>query len=672
MSNLIVEENHKIFAQKEPSIILPSSPKSLSKINEDILITHEDKEQMKQNKKQIKIKSENDPFERLKKLEEMIDNKNQHVNDIYTKLDKLNEIEKNVKNPKNSFEKIKANKAEKLKEKLNLNIISLNKKLASITEKEKKIEDAILFNGSGSGSIPDKEKLKEIKDKKELILLKIKENNDEIKKMNEKDKKSTYKEKQKTFIENLEKIKENYTPKLYVRKNILKLSNDNINSNANEEYNKCLQEEQLQQRIKENQIKELKYKELREKELERIKLRKLNTEIKHDKSLINNNWLKEYANSNNYYLWEKKEKERRNKEESLIALENKKRKMMYCPISSEELNNFSNEVRNNQLKLKNDLKLKKLQLEELWKERKELIPAYKSKFELSNMQRDNDIKQQQLLKKERIIENRLERINFSQDVSKNFKPKYINDKLKNERLERIQELAGTNKKNEIKALSNRLKLKSIQIVKSQPKNFKIDNNFVIQETIAEQQAKKIRRKEEKERNLTSDRYNIKNNDNDKDNIAQQVKRWKNILKNNGDIFNIEENEKIKQENENSGIIKENETNEDKEKIEDNKDQEIKEEKNINTIIIKEEKSINLNKIENNNSNKIKESKGNLDVNSKSNSNSNSNDSGNNNINNKINNKQNTNVYKSKEYLDNKKFIENIEKKLKFINQYVGQ
>ena len=670
MSNLIVEENHKIFAQKEPSIILPSSPKSLSKINEDILITHEDKEQMKQNKKQIKIKSENDPFERLKKLEEMIDNKNQHVNDIYTKLDKLNEIEKNVKNPKNSFEKIKANKAEKLKEKLNLNIISLNKKLASITEKEKKIEDAILFNGSGSGSIPDKEKLKEIKDKKELILLKIKENNDEIKKMNEKDKKSTYKEKQKTFIENLEKIKENYTPKLYVRKNILKLSNDNINSNANEEYNKCLQEEQLQQRIKENQIKELKYKELREKELERIKLRKLNTEIKHDKSLINNNWLKEYANSNNYYLWVKKEKERRNKEESLISLENKKRKMMYCPISSEELNNFSNEVRNNQLKLKNDLKLKKLQLEELWKERIELIPAYKSKFELSNMQRDNDIKQQQLLKKERIIENRLERINFSQDVSKNFKPKYINDKLKNERLERIQELAGTNKKNEIKALSNRLKLKSIQIVKSQPKNFKIDNNFVIQETIAEQQAKKIRRKEEKERNLTSDRYNIKNNDNDKDNIAQQVKRWKNILKNNGDIFNIEENEKIKQENENSGIIKENETNEDKEKIEDNKDQEIKEEKNINTIIIKEEKSINLNKIENNNSNKIKESKGNLDVNSKSNSNSN--DSGNNNINNKINNKQNTNVYKSKEYLDNKKFIENIEKKLKFINQYVGQ
>lgn len=87
------------------------------------------------------------------------------------------------------------------------------------------------------------------------------------------------------------------------------------------------------------------------------------------------------------------------KEESLIALEIKKRKMIYCPISSEELNNFSNEVRNNQLKLKNDLKLKKLQLEELWKERKDLIPPHKSKFELSNIQRDNDFKQQQILKK---------------------------------------------------------------------------------------------------------------------------------------------------------------------------------------------------------------------------------------------------------------------------------
>ncbi len=656
MSNLIVEENYKVFAQKEPSIILPSSPKTISKINEDFLIT-QDKEQMKKNQKQFK--TEDDPFVRLKKLEEMINNKNQHVNNIYTKLDKLNEIEKNVKIPKNSFEKLETNKTERMKEKLNLNIISLNKKLTSITEKEKKIEDAILFHGSGGGSIPEKEKLKELKNKKELILLKIKEKNDEIKKISEKDKKISYKERQRTFIENLETIKENYTQK-HARKNILKLSNENINSNANEEFNKCLQEEQLQQRIKEDKIKELKYKELREKELEKMKLRKLNTEMKHDKSLININWLKEYSNRN-YFLWEKKEKERKDKEESLISLENKKRKMMYCPISSEELNKFSNEVRNNQLKLKNDLKLKKIQLEELWRERKELIPSYKSKFELSNMKRDNDFKQQEILKKEKILENRLERINFSQDVSKYFKPKYINDKLKNERLERIQELSGTNKKNEIKALSNRLKLKSIQIVRSQPKNFKIDNNFVIQDTVAEQQAKKIKRKEERERNLTSDKNNIKNDDNDEDNIAHQVKKWKNILKNNGKIFNVEENEKIKKENENSGIVKDNEDNEDKDKIEDNKDKEIKEEKNDNENIMKEEKNINLNKVENNNSNNIKGPKGNLDINSNSNG-----------SNNKNNIKQNANVYQSKEYRDNKKFIENIEKKLKYINQYVGQ
>lgn len=664
MSNLIVDENYKIFTQKEPSIILPSSPRNISKINEDFLIAHEDKEQMKQNKNKIKSQSEDDPFERLKKLDEMIDNKNQYVNNIYTKLDKLNEIEKNIKIPKNSYEKLEANKTERLKEKLSLNIISLNKKLSKITEKEKKIEDAIVFHGPGGGSIPEKEKLREIKNKKELILLKIKESNDEIMKINEKDKKNIYKEKQRIFVENLEKIKENYTHKFYVRRNILKLSNESLNSNANDEYNKCLQEEELQQRIKEDQIKELKYKELREKELQKIKLRKLNTEIKHDKSLVNNNWIKEYTNNKNYFLWEKKEKERRNKEESLIALENRKRKMMFCPISSEELNKFSNEVRNNQLKLKNELKLKKLQLEELWRERRDLIPSHKSKFEISNIQRDNDFKQQQILKKEKIIENRLERINFSQDITKNFKPKFINDKLKNERLERIQELSGTNKKNEIKALTNKLKLKSIQIVKSQPKNFKIDNNFVIQETIAQQQAKKIKRKEEKERNHTSDKNYSKTNDIDKDedNIAQQVIRWKNILKNNGDIFNIEENEKIKQENENSGFIKGNEDNEDKEKIEDNKNKEIIDEKDNNVNIIKEENNINLN----NNSNNINEPKGDLDIKSKSNG------TGNNNIDNQKNSKRNANVYKSKEYINNKKFIESIEKKLKLINQYVGQ
>ena len=79
----------------------------------------------------------------------------------------------------------------------------------------------------------------------------------------------------------------------------------------------------------------------------------------------------------------------------------------------------------------------------------------------------------------------MEKINFSLDVSKNYRPKLVNEKLKKERIEKINDLKGINRKKEIKDLGSRLKLKAIKLVKNQPRNFKINNIFKIEDTVAE-------------------------------------------------------------------------------------------------------------------------------------------------------------------------------------------
>ena len=309
-------------------------------------------------------------------------------------------------------------------------------------------------------------------------------------------------------------------------------------------FNKCLYEEKIQNRIKEEKIKEIKYKELREKELAKVKHRKL-IQLENERYLKTNNWIEGFINNKNYLSWEEKEKERLKKEELLITLENNKRKIKYSPISSEELNQFSNFIKNEQLKVKNELKTKKLQLEEIWKERKGLIQEHKSKFVLLNIKMDNDAKEEKLLKKEEIKENILIKNKYASDVSKKYnKSKLINDKLKKQRLDKIMELKSINKQNEIKALSNKLKLKSLKFVKSQPKIFKMNNN----EKTAEDNNEQKDKNNEKE---IGEKNNILDND---------IRLWKKILNNNGDILNIEENQILINNEGKKYIIKKNKSN----------------------------------------------------------------------------------------------------------------
>ena len=221
------------------------------------------------------------------------------------------------------------------------------------------------------------------------------------------------------------------------------------------------------------------FKSLRDKELIRIK----NSQIK-----INNKMNILYKNKDinyssfNKYLYmsgEEKEKQRLAEEEFEISIENEKRKLKLSPISIDELNQFSQEVKKNQKLLKVDLEIKKLNLNSLWKERKKLLPNYKSKFLDLSLKYDEEKKNLENNKKEIIRKEANNKKNFGEIIYKNFQPK-IFDKLKIEREQKIKELNGIGRYDKIKNLSKKLKMISKKIYNSQPKNFKINNKLVIE------------------------------------------------------------------------------------------------------------------------------------------------------------------------------------------------
>ena len=505
MNVLDINENKKqILSTKAASKSVPSLLLSLSPKN-----NHKNPEISKNINSEI-----NNPYERLKLIQEKIDNKNTELKKIKNKIIDIEHKEKIIEQRKNELkqeslpllERFKLFEDNKLKNKLNLQNISLNEKIRKISEKVDKIESELLY-----GNNPRlKDKLKEILDKKDTYLLKINENNNEIEKINDKDKINKYKLNKQFFLLHLDKNNSRNTnkeAKLFYLKKYYLSENDIIKENANENYHRCLYEEEIEKKMNEEKIKKKKYEEMRNTEKKIVQKRKI-VNFNFHKNIMNRNWINVFINNKKYLSWDEKEKERIKNEENLILLSNNQRKDMNKSITNEELNEFSIKVKNDEIKKNFELKTKKKQLQELWKERKEQLPRYKSKFLMINIQNDNKLKNDIILKKEKIKENMNERLNFSSEIAKKFRPKLTDEKLKKERIKKINELNGKNKQKNIKELCNKLKMKSIKIVNSQPKNFKKKNVFKTSKSVIEQQILKLQNYKKIESNDNNKKDNI--------------------------------------------------------------------------------------------------------------------------------------------------------------------
>ena len=435
-----------------------------------------------------------DPFEELKLIQQKIKNENTKIRQINSQLEKINNnnsklMKKRNTEIKDDFDTYLKN----IKNQNNNNLLTPNINIASSQQISK------------SGSLTLDPSLKEIYKKMEN-LRKIK-----IERINNNNKSDLDEQ-------------NNISEKRYIFKT--KTDKDKIDSRL------LAIEEEIKKDKEEKQKKyEKKVKLFREKELEREKQRKKYINQINNITVSPKN---KYSPKKNYITSEEKEQIRKLKEESYLKIEKEKRKFKYLPISSEELDNFSKEVQKNEKILKSELSKKKKQMEELWKERKNLLPKYHSKFMDLNIELDNEAKEELIVKQEKLKNKELERVNFGKEVIKNYQPKILNDKLKTEREQRIKELKGINRFDNIKDLGNKLKQKSVKIVQSQPKNFSKNNVFKYEETAGEKQAKKLTGKpvdflllcRQKKEKIDNDRLM-------QENSAKKMREWKEMLDNGG-------------------------------------------------------------------------------------------------------------------------------------------
>ncbi len=472
---------------------------------------------------------------RVKLLQEKINNQNLIINEYDNKIEQIKNKEiKSINKDKKSIEEKESNKkTNKVISKLKLKSKSLYSNLSNLNDKQKYLENGSSFSVQEENR--NKDKLKDIKIEKEVIQNKIKEIDKQIKLIMENENKILPSSKiklQKKYISNIEE------------KNVMnnKIPTKQIKTSPTT-FLKSIEELEKKEE-KEKEAKKLeKYQILRNKELEIMRARKNKID-----NLINENMnAPKYIQKKNYTTAEEKEQKRLMEEEAFVKKEIKKRKLKLQPISSYELNKFSKEVQRNEKIFQEELGMKKIQMKELWQERKNLLPEYKSKFFEYNKQNDEKMKEELILKKERIKQDVRERIKFGEDVMKNFQPQ-LNNKLKSEREKNIKKLEGVNKHKDIKELGNKLKQISNKIALSQPKNFQLTNKFIIDKADGgKRKIKKLVPLDRYKDYLTEKR--LKNNSRDlltpNANSYDKVNKWENMLNSDKNVYN--NIEKIKME-----------------------------------------------------------------------------------------------------------------------------
>ena len=436
---------------------------------------------------------ERNPLEELKLIREKIRIENDKINEIDSKLDKIRKDKKIIKRTfdvNNDLSNSTSNDTKKSNILIN---IQSHKIIPILTEKNIKTSNSIDFPHLPSSTYNlILQKMKDIKSF-EIINSKSEQKDGKLKQLTKKD-------------NNLQEFK----------------------NNINLEMNRLLEME----REEKKKINEDKNKLSHDKVLEKEKQRK---KIIEQKCNISMNPKNKIVQKKYYYLSAmEKEELRKEKEEQLLKIEKEKRKQKYLPISSEELNQFSKEVSKNRKILSTELTQKKKQMKEIWKERKNLLPKFHSKFMDLNIEYDKEAKEELILRQEKLKNKEIERMNFGKEIVKNFLPKKLNDKLKTEREQRINELKGKNRLNNIKELENKFKEKSKKLVQSQPKKFNKKNIFIAEPSIKELQSKKLTGK-------AIDYLLEQRNKNNKLNYAQliqsnsakKMKEWNKMLETEG-------------------------------------------------------------------------------------------------------------------------------------------
>ena len=390
---------------------------------------------------------------------------------INDKKQKLNEQSKNnisINKNKGDYETLM--KIQKINE-LNQRKKNIEKQINKVEENIKIIKDEKIFNQSNKLNIPymvidqniKKDKMKENRQIKELLLSRLKGIDEQVNKLmeNEKEIKTNKRINIKEFLENFEKDKLKFEEKARKYSAEKKQREQRM-------INSLLKEEKKEKENDEIKNKEL---ETKKKELEKIRmieLEKLRERKREKKEKIEH--IREHVNdkaeNENKYLFKILEKKYNEKVEQELkkVIMKKREKMKEGRITLVDIVEFDKKQKEIELKRIVEIEEEKKKLKEQWKQTKENLPKFEStltqKLKEEENQKKEKIELEQYKKQSKIKEIK----NYSQTVQKLFLPK-INENIKKERENRIKSLKT---KDNIKKIQRKKNSGRILLVKPDP------------------------------------------------------------------------------------------------------------------------------------------------------------------------------------------------------------
>ena len=367
-------------------------------------------------------------------------------------------------------------KIQKINE-LNQRKKNIEKQINKVDENMQIIKDEKIFNQTNKLNIPymiidqniKKDKMKENKQIKELLLSKLNSINEQVNKLmeNEKEFKVNKKINVKEFLDNFEKdrLKAEAQARKYSEEK-KKREQRILNSMLKEEKKEKENDDLI---LKENEKKKKELEKIRLQELERLRERKREKKekIDHIREHINDK-----AENENKYLFKVLERKYNEKVEQELKKEimKKREKMKEGRISLNEIVEFDKKQKELELKRLVEIEEEKKKLKEQWKQTKENLP----KFESTLTQK---LKEEENLKKEKIEleqykkQSKIKEIkNYSQTVQKLFLPK-INENIKKERENRIKNLRTKDNIQKIQRKKNNGRILLVKPDPNKPKKY---------------------------------------------------------------------------------------------------------------------------------------------------------------------------------------------------------
>ena len=390
---------------------------------------------------------------------------------INDKKQKLNEQSKNnisINKNKGDYETLM--KIQKLNE-LNQRKKNIEKQINKVEENIKIIKDEKIFNQSNKLNIPymvidqniKKDKMKENRQIKELLLSRLKGIDEQVNKLmeNEKEIKTNKRINIKEFLENFEKDKLKFEEKARKYSAEKKQREQRMINSLLKEEKKEKEDDEMKNKELENKKKELEKIRMLELEKLREKKREKKEQIEHIREHANDK-----AENENKYLFkilEKKYNEKVERELKEVVMK-KREKMKEGRISWVDIVEFDKKQKELELKRIVEMEEEKKKLKEQWKQTKENLPKFESALTQKLKEEENQQKEkfelEQYKKQSKIKEIK----NYSQTVQKLFLPK-INENIKKERENRIKSLKT---KDNIKKIQRKKNSGRIILVKPDP------------------------------------------------------------------------------------------------------------------------------------------------------------------------------------------------------------